>query len=92
MTKRPREKSCGRFFNVPAALRKGCISAELHLLYLVVDILPDCAYNTIYSGFKRGKVSIFPRRLFRMPETGENRKIFAGFLFYLFGFSGGEFA
>jgi len=26
------------------------------------------------------------------PETGENREIFAGFLFYLFGFSGGEFA
>ena len=26
------------------------------------------------------------------PETGENREIFAGFLFYLFEFSGGEFA
>jgi hypothetical protein len=26
------------------------------------------------------------------PETGENREIFAGFLFYLFSFSGSKFA
>ena len=26
------------------------------------------------------------------PETGENREIFTGFLFYLFGFSGVETA
>ena len=67
MTKRPREKSCGRFFYVLWALRKGCVFAGLHLLYLVVDTALCRAYNTIHSGFMREKVSMFPRRLFRMP-------------------------
>lgn len=67
MTKRPREKSCGRFFDVLRALRKGCVFAGLHPLYLVVDILIDGPYNTIYSGSMREKVSMFPQRLFRMP-------------------------
>ena len=61
-------------------------------------------FNSSENGQKRLENNIF--RIFLLfvisrspvqvrplaPETGENREIFTGFLFYLFGFSGGEFA
>jgi len=49
--------------------------------------------NNIFRIFLLFVISRSPVQVWPLaPETCENRKIFAGFLFYSFGFSGGEFA
>ena len=49
--------------------------------------------NVVFTVFLLFVISRSPVQVRPLaPETGENREIFAGFLFYLFAFPGGEFA